>query len=120
MTLFQIILVILFALGAALGLGAAARGAIGRTVATLWVATMVAAVVAALWPGLTTVVAQRLGIGRGIDLLLYCTIILSLVGFLFFYIRLRQLRRELTLLVRQYALEHAEPPPHEPDTRTAP
>jgi len=59
-------------------------------------------------PDITTTAAGWLGIGRGADLVFYCAIVVMLVGFLMVYVRLRRLRREVTLLVRHIAILEAE------------
>ena len=70
----------------------------------LWLFLWVLAGVAIAWPDLTAMVAAVLGIGRGADLVLYCAVVVMMVGFLMVYVRLRRLRRDLTLLVRHLAL----------------
>ncbi len=60
-----------------------------------------------IWPDSTTKVAQALGIGRGLNLLLYVSCLVMAVGFLLTYVRLRRVDRELTLLSRHIALRDA-------------
>ena len=67
--------------------------------------------VAIAWPELTTWAARSLGIRRGADLVLYCAVVVMMVGFLMVYSRLRQVRRDLTLVVRHLALLEADGPP---------
>ena len=55
-----------------------------------------------------------MGISRGTDLLLYIMVLAVLQGFLLVYLRLRRVRRELTILVRKLALLEA----HEPGAST--
>ena len=59
------------------------------------------------WPEITTKIAHLLGIRRGADLVLYCSVVVMLVGFLVVYIRMRRLQRELTLIVRHLAIRDA-------------
>jgi small membrane protein len=68
---------------------------------------VVVAVLAILFPGLLTRVAQVLGVGRGADLLLY-----GLVVFFFGYVaaayrRARQTDLQITTLARELALREA-------------
>lgn len=72
-----------------------------------WALVWLAAAVAIIWPGVTKLIANVLGIGRGADLLLYCAVVVMMVGFLMVYVRLRRIRRELTLLVRHLAIRDA-------------
>jgi len=56
-------------------------------------------------PSLSTDIANRLGVGRGADLLLYTLVMLSLFRDLGVASELKQIERRLTLLVRASALE---------------
>jgi hypothetical protein len=78
----------------------------GLGMALVWLA----AGVATAWPDVTSRVARALGIGRGADLVMYCAVVVMMIGFWMTYIRLRQLRREVTLLVRHLAIAQAEGP----------
>jgi hypothetical protein len=89
---------------------AALRGGIRKRVAAFWMLIWVAAGIAALWPRSTVLVARALGIGRGADLVLYCSVFAMLTGFFYIYTRFRRLDRSLTLLVRQLAIENAIAP----------
>lgn len=66
--------------------------------------------VLAIRPATATDIARLLGIGRGADLVLYCSVLLMLVGFFMVYIRIRRLRAHLTQLVREIAIMRAEGP----------
>ncbi len=76
-----------------------------RALAALFVSLAVAAV---LFPDLTTVAANRLGVGRGTDLLLYLLALGGTFVFLVVYIRLLRLEQAVTLLVRRLAILEAE------------
>ncbi len=80
---------------------------IGRAGAVVWSMVWLAAGLAVLWPDATTSVAKAVGIRRGADLLLYCGLGVMMVGFLMTYVRLRRLRREVTLLTRSMAIRDA-------------
>lgn len=66
-----------------------------------------AGVVLALDPHLSTIVAHRVGIGRGADLMLYLFVIFSLFHFVNLASHLQRLDRQITALVRHCALERA-------------
>ena len=80
-----------------------------------WALLWLVAGIAIARPGITAAVARALGIGRGADLVLYCTGVGMLVGVLMMYARLRRLRRDVTLLVRHLAIRDAisAAPPNE-------
>jgi len=72
-----------------------------------------AIVLLALFPGLSQWMAEWLGIGRGVDLLLYCTSVVLLYALFLCYVRIKGLERKLTGIVRHMAL-HAPVPPEAP------
>jgi hypothetical protein len=60
-----------------------------------------------LRPELTNLLAHKLGVGRGTDLMFYLFFLASTYAFLIVYARHRELRRDLTKLTRSFAIEHA-------------
>jgi len=107
MTAFQIILISIFsALGAFAVIGGLRRS-IGRPAAVIILLVAIAGILAAIDPDRTTRFARAIGINRGTDLIVYLVTIVVFQGFVIFYLRLRKVRRELTLLVRQLALLEA-------------
>lgn len=107
LNLFQIIVIGVAAVLLLVTILAAARGWATRREAFLWSLVWLAAGVAVIWPDITDAIAKRLGIGRGADLVLYSAVVVMMVGFLMIYMRLRHLRREMTLLVRHLAIRDA-------------
>jgi len=118
MNAFQYLVVALMLALSLATLRSAARGGIRRRIAAFWLSVWAFAGGVALRPGLTVVVARALGIGRGADLVLYCTAFATLIGFFYIYVRFRRLDRALTVLVRQLAIEQASsadaPAPRDP------
>jgi len=103
MTTFQILLIA--ALGALLVVTVVGliRGWASRRIMAAWTALWIVGLLAAIWPDTTTRVANALGIERGKDLLLYCTALIMPIGFFMLYVRLRRVRRDLTVVVRHIA-----------------
>jgi hypothetical protein len=67
--------------------------------------------VAAVWmDGHVIELANRLGVGRGTDLVLYLLLPLLLLAVLVLTMRIRKLERQQTLLSRAVALGQARPP----------
>ena len=120
MNLFQILAVAVVTGLFCLSLAAMLRGWATRREGLAWAVVWLATGLAILLPDLTIVVAKGVGIGRGADLVLYCTVIVMLVGFFMVYARLRRLRRDVTLLTRHLAIREAaptsptQPPPGSP------
>jgi hypothetical protein len=69
-----------------------------------------AAVVLIVMPTWTTLLAHSLGVGRGVDLIMYLAWIGTIFVFLLLYSKLRVLESHLTELVRIQAIEHAMRP----------
>lgn len=105
---FQIALILTFAALFVLSLFLSYRRGRSRREIALWAVLWGMGLIVSIRPSLTTAVARALGIGRGADLVFYCGIVVMLVGFLMVYLRLRRLRREMTLLVRHIARLEAE------------
>jgi hypothetical protein len=70
-------------------------------------AVWLAAAVAVAQPQLLQVLANLLGIGRGTDVLLYLLVFAFFGTSFFLYARTVVLQRQLTQLVRHYALDNA-------------
>jgi hypothetical protein len=75
-----------------------------------FVAFLVATVYAILRPGDVTWVANRIGVGRGTDLLLYCLAMAFFAWAVNTYVRFRNLEARFAELVRAIALQNAQPP----------
>ena len=108
MTNFQTIALIVAAVLVAATLAAAAARAIGRRAALGWIVLWIAAAVAIARPSLTMTVAHFLGIGRGADLVFYCSILATMIALFVFYLRFKRLEREITTIVRELTLRDAE------------
>lgn len=72
----------------------------------IFLALVVVGAVLVANPDLSTEIAHRLEIGRGTDLIFYVFIIASLFFAVTVTTRQRQMQRQITLLVRQMALDH--------------
>lgn len=61
-------------------------------------------------PTVTTEVAQRVGIGRGVDFVIYSLLIVFLWAHYQHYLRYKRVENEVTLLVRELAIAQAARP----------
>jgi hypothetical protein len=118
-TTFQVVGVALASSFAVVTLLATLRSWIGRRSGIPWVALWVLAGFTIAFPETTVIVARALGIARGADLVFYCAILATLVGFFAVYLRIRQIERNITLLVRRMALDGA-PGPEEGEPASPP
>jgi hypothetical protein len=73
----------------------------------LLVALVAVGVVSILYPNLTTEVANQVGVGRGADLLLYLLTAVFLYVVVGFYLRFRDVERQMTVLARRLAVDEA-------------
>jgi hypothetical protein len=61
-------------------------------------------------PGLSTRVAQSVGIGRGVDFVTYSLLVIFLWGHYQHYLRYKRVENEVTTLVRELAISRASRP----------
>jgi hypothetical protein len=65
-------------------------------------------VVFVLWPNVTNIIANRLGVGRGTDLITYLSILIFWFVILKLYARIRKLEQLFTEIIRKDALSHVQ------------
>ena len=85
-------------------------GQMRKRIAFFWMLVWGSAGFVLVWPESTLRVAQALGIGRGVDLVVYFGLLTTLVGFFYVYTRFRRLDRQLSLLVRRLAIDNPRTP----------
>lgn len=83
---------------------------VGARVLLLWLGVWISAGVAIMDPELTARLARVIGIRRGADLVFYCNVLVSMVGFFLLYLRHKRVERQLTVLVRELALSQPRLP----------
>lgn len=66
------------------------------------------AVLFILFPEWTNVLAKKLGVGRGTDLVLYLCIVLFYFVILKLYARMRKLEQQITDLIRKQGIDEVE------------
>lgn len=72
------------------------------------------ALVFTLFPDSSTWVAHTLGVGRGVDVVIYLGMIGLTVGSILLYLRVLHLERKLAEVARELALLQAQPPADPP------
>jgi len=80
------------------------EGAIGRGWLVFWVLFWLAAGAAALLPKSTEWFARLLGVGRGVDAVIYVSIICLFYIVFRIFVRLEKIEHDITLLVRDKTL----------------
>lgn len=79
----------------------------------LWSAIWVAVAVAALLPQTTTWFARLIGVGRGVDAVIYLSIIMLFYLVFRIFLRLQKIDHDITLVVRQIGLNRRSGKPEE-------
>lgn len=100
----QAVLIVLCLLAAILG-SIVFRSKLGYRLLTAFF--FVSASLCVMFPGITSELANALGVGRGADLLLYLGLFAGIHLFLLLYLRTRRLDRRITELTRAVALRDA-------------
>lgn len=75
---------------------------------SLIIILMAIAVTFILWPDLTNKIANKLGVGRGADLLYYVCILLFSFALMKLFARIRRLEQQFTRMIREDALKNAK------------
>ena len=78
-----------------------------------WVFVWLAVIIIAIIPSITTALSQQLGIGRGMDLIVYISIIVLFYLIFRVYVKTEHIEKEITMVVRKVALNSRrknEPP----------
>lgn len=110
MTLFQLMGLGAAGLMALLTATAMARRPSRRVPLLPWLGLWLLAAMAFAVPDATTRFARLLGIGRGADVVLYCAVLGGLLVAFRLSMAQRRLERELTVLVRELAVQGARAP----------
>jgi len=110
MSVFQYIGLTVFGLLAASNFRRLLNGRSAQGAAAAWLILSCVGAAVMLAPDATTGVARALGIRRGADLLLYTSILTGLVVTFLVYARMRATDRQITLIVRELAIENARRP----------
>ncbi len=100
----QIFLLSLVTLGMGLVILRYRQRKIGTLAFLLWLVLWTGAATVIMFPISTVIMARFLGIGRGADLVLYTSLIVTLYLLFRLYVRLEQVNREVTQIVRELAL----------------
>lgn len=70
-----------------------------------WLSIWLLALVVILYPGLTSFLAGKVGVGRGVDLVIYSAVILIFYLLFRMLMRVEKIEREITKIVRAQALK---------------
>jgi hypothetical protein len=74
----------------------------------LLIVMLACAIIFILWPDITNMIAKKLKVGRGADLIFYISILIFWFVIMKLYTRIRRLEQSFTDMVREDALKKAE------------
>lgn len=80
---------------------------IGLLTTLVWCAVWMGIVTFVWWPRVSDIIANSIGVGRGVDALLFVAVIILFYGAFRLYIKIDFIERQLTDLVRKIALREA-------------
>lgn len=106
----MIIKILLIAAAIAIGLVVLRERASGHHVLirrVIGLVVVLLAIVAVLWPMLTTYVANAVGVGRGTDLVLYVLVVVFVFNAVAMTQRIHGLEQTVAVLVRELAIDRA-------------
>lgn len=108
MTFVQYVFLFLCALGVVNALRHLRRRHLSRSVSLGWLLFWMAAGVVVVLPQTTDRVARLVGVGRGVDVAMYISLLFLFALVFRLFLKLEQMERSLTRLVRDEALERAQ------------
>ncbi len=108
MLTYQIILLLISIIGIALGFHRYRNDSFSTVVFTLWMIVWFAVITIALFPQLTTVVAQLFGLGRGLDSIYIISIIFLFYIVFKLYNKMEKQKKRINDLVSELALKDNE------------
>ncbi len=106
MILFKIIFTVFAVSGAYLVWQRRREGLLSIRGTAWWLLIWVAMLIMAWYPLSTQIAADILGIGRGVDLIIYCALAFLLLTIFRLTVKLESLQRDITKVVRRNALEN--------------
>ncbi len=108
MLIIQVVLTGFFFLAALKVIGRWKKAELSFPPALAWVGFWVIAAIVVLNPNLTARLAERVGIGRGADLVVYSALALAFFVLFLLLVKIERLNRDLTKVVRKLALLEKE------------
>lgn len=108
MTLFQIAAIIAFVLLIVVTVSQMKRRRLTPRAGALWLLLWAGGIVATVEPQILVAAARMVGIGRGVDLVIYLSLGAIFALLLMMYVRFRRIDEQLTTIVRHLAIRDAE------------
>lgn len=71
----------------------------------VWTVFWALVLAATLWPKTTDIIAQVFGVGRGVDLLLYISIVVLFFIIFRIIVKIEKIEKDITKIVRHFAIE---------------
>jgi len=81
-------------------------GFLGTLALTLWTLLWLTVEFFVWWPGFSVFIAKSIGVGRGVDALVYISIVALFYGMFRIYVKLEFIEHEITSLIRNISLKN--------------
>ncbi|MEM3373704.1 MAG: DUF2304 family protein [Candidatus Woesearchaeota archaeon] len=104
MTIIQIIAILFFSFAASRAILRAKDKKITLLELFFWLGIWIGLIFVVFFPNILTKVASFIGIGRGVDVLVYSSIVILFYLLFRLYVKLEEVEMEITKLVRENAL----------------
>jgi len=105
MNIIQIIIIVIAVFAVSRALWQFRKGALTIAMLAFWVLFWIIAGIVAVLPQTTDVVARFVGVGRGADMVIYLSLIILFLLVFRMFVRIEDVEREITRLVRSNALK---------------
>lgn len=86
------------------------EGVISTKTAFFWILIWFAALIGILLPKTTTKIASIFGVGRGVDVIVYISLVLLFYLVFRIYVMIQDIRHEITSVIRKIALRETSKP----------
>ncbi len=73
-----------------------------------WLVVWFAGLIVVLYPNLTVQFAHLVGVGRGVDVVIYVAIILIFYFIFYLILKIRKIEQQIAILVRKIAIKESE------------
>jgi hypothetical protein len=84
------------------------KGQIRLSMLAIWSLIWIGVITVANWPGSSDYLARLMGVGRGMDLVVFLSILAIFYGMYRIYVKVENLERKLTQIVREEALRSVD------------
>lgn len=112
MSVIQLVLIVVAGFGIFAAVQRFRRGGLSRLQLALWCVLWIAIIAVVFRPETASFLARMLGVGRGVDVIVYLSIVALFYLQFRMFGKLEDHERQITTLTRELALKDLDAPPH--------